>query len=69
MFNTRNAIITIALSMLATSVNAQLFGSDRSKERQTNLDTRLGLTSEVIIGKSWRMTDSLQTQRRTNRKA
>ena len=31
MFNTRNAIITIALSMLATSVNAQLFGSDRSK--------------------------------------
>ncbi len=31
MFNTRNAIITIALTMLATSVNAQLFGSDRSK--------------------------------------
>ncbi len=30
MFNTRNAIITIAVSMFATSVNAQLFGSDRT---------------------------------------
>ncbi|MBQ2591573.1 MAG: hypothetical protein II569_07570 [Paludibacteraceae bacterium] len=30
MFNTRNAIITIAVSMFATSVSAQLFGSDRT---------------------------------------
>ena len=42
MFNTRNAIITIALSMLATSVNAQLFGSDRSKRTSNKYRYEVG---------------------------